>query len=97
MNFKLCTRLPGPESRAPTLLTIREGEKRAAAGEGEKPLCVIALNLPETAAFERDSINLNSENRNVASHLKHVLISVPSLMTSPKPRLLDDLMEMNEG
>ena len=80
-----------------TLLIIREGEQRDAAGEGVKPLWVIALNLPETAAFEKNSVTLNSENINVASHLKHVLTSVPSFMASPNPRFLDDLMKMNEG
>lgn len=58
---------------------------------------MIALNLPETAAFEKNSVTLNSENINVASHLKHVLTSVPSFMASPNPRFLDDLMKMNEG
>ena len=58
---------------------------------------MIALNLPETAAFEKNNISLNSENRNVASHLKHVLTSVPSFMALPNPRFLDDLMKMNEG
>lgn len=36
--FEFCPRLQGPESKAPPLLIIREGEQRDAAGEGVKPL-----------------------------------------------------------
>lgn len=53
------------------------------------------MNTPEVAAFEKKkkSVVLSSNDKNIATCLKHALMTLASFLAPPSPRFLDEPMD----